>query len=361
MPILTLDCGCTPVCPPTGGTQGPPGPIGPIGPQGTAGINGRNAFSFVTGSGFTVPSVGSNVTVTVDQSAWMAQQQVVFVQTAGYYRFIQAPSSTQCILQNLGIVGINAAPLTTIGVGVEISPGGEQGAQGPPFVPTSPIAISIGGTGQATKILGFDALSPLSPATKGQLITTDGSHNIALSPGSDGNVLIANSSASQGLQFVAPSMLGFTFNGFSPLTTIGDLVGFDGTNNVRVPLPGGAQNGWALQVDSTSTVGFSWALNTAHGFTRILKTTTPAPLDGSEFLVAVKNASTGPVSVILAPGTFYTNKFLIVKCEKGDEDVNPVTISTPDGSLIEGQSTFLMDNKYAKVWIYFDGVQFQLL
>jgi len=127
-----------------------------------------------------------------------------------------------------------------------------------------------------------------------------------------------------------------------------------------VPLPGGAQNGWALQVDNTSSVGFSWALNTAHSFIRVAATTTPYVTNGSEFLLAVKNASTGPVIIVLAPGVNWQNKFLLIKTEKGDEDTNSITVNTSDGSLIEGQSSFVIDQPFGHVWVYHDGVQFQV-
>lgn len=46
-----------------------------------------------------------------------------------------------------------------------------------------------------------------------------------------------------------------SFNNISPLTTIGDLIGFDGTNNVRLPV---GTNGDVLTADSTAPEGFSW-------------------------------------------------------------------------------------------------------
>jgi hypothetical protein len=74
----------------------------------------------------------------------------------------------------------------------------------PPPIVTYPIAVSQGGTGQTTQTSGFNALSPL--------------------------------------------------------TTLGDLIGFDGTNNVRFPV---GTTGFILTADPTSSVGFSWQLNDA--------------------------------------------------------------------------------------------------
>lgn len=46
------------------------------------------------------------------------------------------------------------------------------------------------------------------------------------------------------------------FNALSPLTTKGDLIGFDTGNNVRIPV---GTNGYILTADSTATGGFKWA------------------------------------------------------------------------------------------------------
>ncbi len=61
------------------------------------------------------------------------------------------------------------------------------------------VAINKGGTGQATQTAGFDALSPLT--TKGDLITRDGTNNVRLPVGADYKFLRANSSQSSGLEY----------------------------------------------------------------------------------------------------------------------------------------------------------------
>lgn len=46
-----------------------------------------------------------------------------------------------------------------------------------------------------------------------------------------------------------------TFNNLSPLTTVGDILGYDGTNNVRVPV---GEDGTILTADSTQPDGLSY-------------------------------------------------------------------------------------------------------
>lgn len=64
---------------------------------------------------------------------------------------------------------------------------------------TGQIAIANGGTGQATKQAGFDALSPTT--SKGDLIVNNGTHNVAEAVGSDGQVLVADSSQTNGIKW----------------------------------------------------------------------------------------------------------------------------------------------------------------
>ena len=66
---------------------------------------------------------------------------------------------------------------------------------------TLPLTIGQGGTGQITQTLGFNALSPLT--TKGDLIAHNGTNNIRLGVGTDGQCLTAASSQAAGLQWAS--------------------------------------------------------------------------------------------------------------------------------------------------------------
>lgn len=79
---------------------------------------------------------------------------------------------------------------------------------------TGQLPIANGGTGQATATAGFDALAPTT--TKGDLIASDGSDNIRLAVGSDGQVLTAASGQTSGLQWTSPLT--------NPMDSAGDLI-----------------------------------------------------------------------------------------------------------------------------------------
>lgn len=65
------------------------------------------------------------------------------------------------------------------------------------------LAISRGGTGQATQTAAFDALAPTT--TKGDIIVSNGSDNIRLAVGSDSQVLTADSAQASGVKWATPS------------------------------------------------------------------------------------------------------------------------------------------------------------
>ena len=65
----------------------------------------------------------------------------------------------------------------------------------------SAIGIAYGGTGQTTQTAAFDALSPAT--TKGDLIVDNGTNNVRLPVGTNGHVLTADSTATEGLKWAA--------------------------------------------------------------------------------------------------------------------------------------------------------------
>jgi hypothetical protein len=64
---------------------------------------------------------------------------------------------------------------------------------------TGTVAIANGGTGQTTKLAAFDALSPAT--TKGDLIAYDGTDNVRLPVGTDTFVLTADSTQATGMKW----------------------------------------------------------------------------------------------------------------------------------------------------------------
>ncbi|MDG0815493.1 tail fiber domain-containing protein [Bdellovibrio svalbardensis] len=68
---------------------------------------------------------------------------------------------------------------------------------------TGTLPIANGGTGATTALGAFNLLSPLT--TKGDLLTRDGTNNIRLAVGTDGQVLSADSAQAGGLKWVTPT------------------------------------------------------------------------------------------------------------------------------------------------------------
>jgi len=64
---------------------------------------------------------------------------------------------------------------------------------------TGAVAIANGGTGQTAQTAAFDALAPTT--TKGDLIAHDGTDNVRLVKGTDGQVLVADSTATAGVKW----------------------------------------------------------------------------------------------------------------------------------------------------------------
>lgn len=116
------------------------------------------------------------------------------------------------------------------------------------------LPIANGGTGTTTSILAFNSLSPVT--TRGDLITRDATNNVRLAVGSTFTVLRSNgvdpswgkvdpTTDLSGIIPVANSGTGATtavtaFNNLSPVTTRGDIIVRDATNNARLAI--GATN-----------------------------------------------------------------------------------------------------------------------
>ncbi|MFV1174463.1 hypothetical protein QMK93_29155, partial [Klebsiella pneumoniae] len=64
---------------------------------------------------------------------------------------------------------------------------------------TGTVAISQGGTGQSDKTSAFDALAPNT--TKGDMIVYTGTDNVRLPVGTDGQILIADSTTTEGVKW----------------------------------------------------------------------------------------------------------------------------------------------------------------
>lgn len=113
-----------------------PGPPGADGGAGTPGTDGVNAFTFVTGLGFVLPAVGSNVSAPVASNEWMSVGQNVFAEGPANFQVVSLTGTTNVTLKFLGYSG-DLAPGNNISAGAKVSPSGLQG----PFPGYSVLAV----------------------------------------------------------------------------------------------------------------------------------------------------------------------------------------------------------------------------
>lgn len=105
------------------------------------------------------------------------------------------------------------------------------------------LAITNGGTGQSTKTAAFDALSPTT--TKGDLIASDGSNNVRVAAGSDGQRLVASSAASSGVAWQWSEMRVTMYAGQNNIAMTNQ------PNSAQIQ-PTSNANAWATRVDLTN-------------------------------------------------------------------------------------------------------------
>lgn len=122
---------------------------------------------------------------------------------------------------------------------------------GSPVTTSGTLAVSLA-TQTANTVFAGPAAGGAATPTFRTLVAAD-IPAISLTTGVSGILPIANGGTGQSTQTTA-------FNALSPITTKGDLISSDGTNNVRLPV---GSNGQVLQADSTQTAGVKWAASTS--------------------------------------------------------------------------------------------------
>ncbi len=161
----------------------PSGPEGPTGPTGAGGAPAAATYVLITADG-SLPSATVLDTVATGWLYWNT--------TTNTFSSAGAISLTTAVTGILPIAngGTNAATAAAARTSLGVAKSGANTDITSLGGLTTPITIPQGGTGQVTKPLGFDALSPLT--TTGDLLIYSGGTNTRLGIGTAGKVLTSN-------------------------------------------------------------------------------------------------------------------------------------------------------------------------
>jgi hypothetical protein len=353
--------GCVPCA---GVPYGPPSQIpGPQGVPGNPGSNGLglNAFTYTTGLGFTVPAPNANVTVPVGSTSFMAVGQILYIQSAGYYKVASIQDLTDIVLTCLNYTG-DAAEGTAIASAQPVVPAGLEGPAGETgsgvtsvglSVPTgfvvtgSPVTTSgtIAITTDATTLQNLFLASP-STATGAPSFRTIAAADLPAIPAStalSGQVPIANGGTGQASASAA-------FNALSPTTTKGDIiVSAGGTGNVRLPV---GTNGQVLTANSSAANGADWE-NPAIPLVTKHRTATVSPdaMLATDAVIGINLGSAFSETLLAAPAD---GREIIVKDESGAGATNNITVYAGAGDTIQGASTHVISTNYGFINIYYN-------
>ena len=149
---------------------------------GTQPTSSNFSFDQFSGNGsnkiFTLTYAPASVTSIIVTVAGVIQNPSTYSLSSTTLTFVTAPAAGT---NNIGVLYLGL-PATTI---------------------TGVTAIANGGTGQVAKTAAFDALAPNT--TKGDVIAFNGTNNIRLPVGSNGQILTADSAESSGVKWSSPT------------------------------------------------------------------------------------------------------------------------------------------------------------
>jgi hypothetical protein len=203
--------------------------------KGGTGVNSTATFPS-SGTVAVVPASGvvkSNGTVLSASNVNLASEVTGVLPTAnggtGQNSTANFPSSgTVAVVPASGVVKSNGTVLSSSNVNLASEV-------------TGTLPIGNGGTGQTTVTAAFDALSPLT--TKGDILTNNGTNDIRVAVGTNGQVLSANSAQTSGLEWIS------TFT--NPMTTDGDTI-YGGTAGAPQRLAAGTSGQLYVSAGATA-------------------------------------------------------------------------------------------------------------
>jgi hypothetical protein len=151
---------------------------------------------------------------------------------------------------------------------------------------------SVGGTGTVNGISLSGTVTSSGNLTLGGTLS-----GVDLTTQVTGTLPIANGGTGQTTQTAA-------FDALSPLTTKGDLIANNGTNDVRVPV---GTNGYVLTADSTAASGVAWAAGGGGGSVSVSNDTSTStnlyPLFAAATSGTLSTIYTGNAKLLYKPST----------------------------------------------------------
>lgn len=164
-------------------------------------VDGINAFTVILlddlNPAVNIPAFDDEATIAVENSDWMAEGQILYIQYAGYFEVIEIIDTEHVKVENLGYPG-NANGSGQFTVGAHVVAAGLQGPAGPAGATGATGATgSQGVPGPA----GSEANFPTD--SKGQIMvdtgTTPSPDVVALNAGSDGQVIAYDATTTEGI------------------------------------------------------------------------------------------------------------------------------------------------------------------